>query len=455
MKHTGLLLILIFISTASFCQKYIIEGQINNYYNKTIIISSYLGGKTKIIDSTLTDSSGNFKIIFSEKNHVGLYKLSFYNKFIDIIFNYENISLITDIADTFEKLQILSSHENILFLNYIQKQSDYRLKLELLDPLIYNYPKTDSFYINILNQFEKLQNEQAIFIDTCIKNNPETYFTKIVKIEKLPEIQNGLSEEEYKNFLKIHHFDNIDFSDTTILYNKFITQNILSYLSLYADKRYSKEEQEQAFIEAVDVVLKKVSVNLKMYEFVANYLIDGLQKFDFGVVVDYIVDNDYLSSFCKKNEVQSEVEKRIENLKKLKIGKIAPEFSFIEINGKEINLYEINSELTLLIFWSSACHHCSKSLQKLKIIYDQQSQKKLEVIAISLDTNKNAFSDAIAEGDYNWINYTDLQGWEGNIATLYSIYATPTMFLLNNEKKIIAKPITIKELEKKLKELNF
>ena len=288
MKHITLFLILIFISTVSFCQKYIIEGQINNYYNKTIFISSYLGGKTKIIDSTLTDSSGNFKFIFTQKNHIGLYKLSFYNKYIDIIFNYENISFITDIADPFEKLQILSSHENILFSNFIQKQTDYRLKLELLNSLIYNYPKTDSFYINILNQFEKLQKKQTIFIDTCIKNNPETYFTKIVKIEKLPEIQNGLSEEEYKNFLKIHHFDNIDFNDTTILYNKFITQNILSYLSLYADKRYSIEEQEQAFIEAVDVVLKKVtmSVNMSSYQQICGIRVIFIQKSVGGVVIE-------------------------------------------------------------------------------------------------------------------------------------------------------------------------
>ena len=42
---------------------------------------------------------------------------------------------------------------------------------------------------------------------------------------------------------------------------------------------------------------------------------------------------------------------------------------------------------------------------------------------------------------------SDLKGWEGKAATDYFIYATPTMFLIDNEKKIIGKPITIEEVK--------
>ena len=47
-----------------------------------------------------------------------------------------------------------------------------------------------------------------------------------------------------------------------------------------------------------------------------------------------------------------------------------------------------------------------------------------------------------------FINLWDEKGWEGKTAEDYYIYATPTMFLVDKENKIISKPMTINELGK-------
>ena len=47
----------------------------------------------------------------------------------------------------------------------------------------------------------------------------------------------------------------------------------------------------------------------------------------------------------------------------------------------------------------------------------------------------------------NWINLSDLKGWEGDSAQDYFIYATPTMFLIDREKKLIKIITEIEELK--------
>jgi peroxiredoxin len=74
-------------------------------------------------------------------------------------------------------------------------------------------------------------------------------------------------------------------------------------------------------------------------------------------------------------------------------------------------------------------------------------RKKFEVFAISIDTVKNDWLKFIRNDNLNWINVSDLKGWKG-AALNYYIYATPTMFLINREGKIILKPSSVEQIRK-------
>ena len=117
-----------------------------------------------------------------------------------------------------------------------------------------------------------------------------------------------------------------------------------------------------------------------------------------------------------------------------------------DANDNTFKLAEINSEKTLLIFYASWCPHCQTLLPEIKTFYNNQTDKKLEVIAISLDDKKEDWKKFIIDNNLDWINVSDGLGWNGKASSDYSIYATPTMFLLDKEKKIIAKPINMVNL---------
>ena len=69
-------------------------------------------------------------------------------------------------------------------------------------------------------------------------------------------------------------------------------------------------------------------------------------------------------------------------------------------------------------------------------------------MAISIDSSRNDWINFIKTNNLNWLNVSDLKGWDGQAAIDYCIYATPTMFLVDKQLKIIAKPMTIDDVKK-------
>ena len=63
-----------------------------------------------------------------------------------------------------------------------------------------------------------------------------------------------------------------------------------------------------------------------------------------------------------------------------------------------------------------------------------------------MDNNREDWLNFVRTNNLNWINVNDPAGWSGKASMDYSVYATPSMFLVDEEKKIIAKPMDVDEL---------
>ena len=108
----------------------------------------------------------------------------------------------------------------------------------------------------------------------------------------------------------------------------------------------------------------------------------------------------------------------------------------------------MKADKTLILFYSSSCPHCQTLIAYLAEL--SKNMNTLKVFAISLDTSRSDWTSFIRNNNLNWINVNDLKGWSGSAASDYFIYATPTMFLVDKDKKILAKPVTVEELMREL-----
>ena len=133
--------------------------------------------------------------------------------------------------------------------------------------------------------------------------------------------------------------------------------------------------------------------------------------------------------------------------KLFKPGFIVPDIEMNSPSGSVVKLSEISAEKTLIIFYASWCPHCKDLLPQIYDLYKNQKEKKIEVLAVSIDTSKTDWLNFIKTNQLEWLNVSDLKGWEGKAVLDYNIYATPTLFLLDREKKLVKTIIEINELK--------
>ena len=124
-----------------------------------------------------------------------------------------------------------------------------------------------------------------------------------------------------------------------------------------------------------------------------------------------------------------------------------PELSGTSIEGKEIELSDYEGKVVLLDFWATWCGPCIAEMPNVISVYEKYHEKGFEIIGISLDRSIDPLKEYIKENEISWPNIYDADQ-ANSIADQFSITAIPTMFIIDQEGKIVAVNTRGPELEK-------
>jgi len=443
-----LLFVFLTITIFSYGQGFHLKGTITGLAHADVFFMQDFAVSQQIIDTVQTDAHGSFDISLPANLPIGMYRIMTNSgQMFDLIYNKEDISFKTSGFQANSTIHIITSLENQLYYKYLNVKLSNQLKINILDPTLKYYPKNDSFYLVLKHQVMDLYSQINAVSNWVTQQYPKTLAAHFIRLDRpvTPNF-NQIAYQPEEN-LKRNYFKGVDFQDTLLLRSSLLTAKIVGYLGLYQEQGMHKEEVEQAFTQAVDTLLAKTLVNEQIYEYTLNYLVHGFEEFGFEHLLQHIAAIQQLGLFPDHSLKKQALETKLELIKRLAIGKTAPDFSARDMEGKKIRLSKLKADTTLLIFWASWCPHCTASLPKLKKFYDPAHPERLQIIAISVDDNKKEVEKAIQDEHYPWINIAHLKGWDGPIADEYGVSSTPTFFLLDKNKKIIAKPISITVLE--------
>ncbi len=195
-------------------------------------------------------------------------------------------------------------------------------------------------------------------IDSLFALYPDSYAVRLFRLQQTPYLSAGLTKDDRIAYLKQHFLDDVNFNDTLSLRSNAWANKAISYLALYSNNKYSQKQLESEFIKAITIILSKASVNANVYKFLLDYFVGGFDKYHFDAVITYMADNFQDPFSCEDQARKTQLQKKLENFKKISIGKIAPDIAIPDPKGKLIRLSEIKSEYTLLVFWTSECGHC-------------------------------------------------------------------------------------------------
>lgn len=228
----------------------------------------------------------------------------------------------------------------------------------------------------------------------------------------------------------------------------------------YQTARAEKDEQKRsAMMEEVDALYKNVELFQEVYvkenssSPVASFLLTRLQYGKSAAELDsmlQILD----VSLINLNSYKS-IEKRIEALKSVAFGAIAPDFTQNDADGNPItfsDIYKAN-KVTLVDFWASWCGPCRGENPNVVEAFKKYNEKGFTVFGVSLDSNKERWLKAIEDDHLTWEHVSDLAGWGNAASKKYAVNSIPASFLVNQDGKIIGANLRGEDLHKKLAEL--
>jgi len=143
----------------------------------------------------------------------------------------------------------------------------------------------------------------------------------------------------------------------------------------------------------------------------------------------------------------------VETLRKLAIGRTAPEIALPDPLGTVINLSSLKGNYVLIDFWAAWCKPCRMENPNVVRLYKKYHTKGFEIYGVSLDRTKEAWVGAIEKDGLVWKHVSDLKFWQSEVTGLYNIKGIPLTYLLDPEGKIIGKNLRGKLLEDKLEEI--
>ncbi len=392
---------------------------------------------------------GLYSLVMGDPEDAALFKTEV--SAFDFIISNENISLKTSYFDPVKSMKVIQSSDNDLFFDYLKYNVSYRTKLGSLLGLLTYYSNMDQFYPDLRHEIIRLQKEYNDKLISMFTGTDHDFIIAYLTfmLEPVYDPDLGLS---IRDFMKDNFLDPVDFTSPDLIRSPAISQKIIAYLSFYTNQEFSQIEQEESFITAVDIIMDEVIYDQEVYDFVLNFLIEGFEKFQMEKVLVHIADN-HLSGECETDS-EKILQERLIAYQEMSVGKVVKNIHLLNERDEPVSLTDIQNEYTLIIFWAAWCPHCNKLISSLSDWYKKEAEQyDIEVFAVSIDTSKADWEEMVYINDLEWINTIEPKGWEGKVSRQYNLYATPTMFLINRKREIVAKPLTMREFQKAIKDL--
>lgn len=449
-----LLLAIIFLASSNIINgQFSIKVNIEAMRTSRAYLLEYIGTSSEIIDSTKTSIPGQVEFSLPANAHAGMYRIVIGpQQFLDFVFNKENIELKTNYNATHDSLKVISSVENSLWLEYIDFFSLLDRKQMYISRLLAIYKPTDNLYLELEKELARIQQiDPESLTRKLIKEHPDTYVARMLKAELSAEVPIGLSYTEELEYLHEHFFDRIDFNDHELMYSPPLMSKIQSFFGL-CQQAYTPTEVESKMIEGVNRLLSLAAVNNQMYDFLVDQIYTIFQYSEFETFFAYFTETFMLDGSCKDEKRSHELEEVLAAIKKTEIGIQAP-FLKITTADSSLVLSELNKPAVLILFWASWCPHCTEMMPEIKKLYSTYKGRGFEIVAISIDKNKVEYEKTLAQWSFPWINYSELKGWDSSIVHDFGIRATPTMIVIDQNTRIVAKPRNIEMLRDFLEEL--
>ena len=381
---------------------------------------------------------GSFSIPFDSTTTQGVYKIVYAlppeeNNF-DFMYNGKESVAFTFSLD--EGLDFTLGEDNKLWESYSKS-------MEMANMTLSNFYSQESTDTNAYMAIIKTMKDTQVAYEASSKETMASVFIN-ANTPYIPETYEDLST--YSKHLKRDYLKYTDFSNPLLQSSDFLVDRVMAYI--FGMTANSSNDTYKKDVDDLMATIGEGNTDIKtiLFEMIWRRFID----MDNPEMANYIGDN-YLMELSKQTNYEA-LTKELIVYKNNTIGNKATNFDLaITKEGETISttLHDLDiANQYLVIFWSSTCGHCLEELPHVQELLT--NHKDLKVIAIGLEEEAQNWQTKIVEFP-NFIHVLGLGKWDNPTSDAYGVGSTPSYFLLDKDKIIIAKPFDVEALKAILK----
>lgn len=428
----------------------------------------YFGKNMNVEDSAAVNSKGTAIFQKNEKIKPGVYSIVFpgKSKLYDFLIDKEQIINIKapDSLNLLEKTVVTGSKENGLFQEY-QKEAAKKgaLMQQEIEAFKASTTKADSAAHE--KKYQEINNELNTYREGIIENKSESMLASLLTSMKEPRVlhprpvtrQDSLENYQY---YKKHYWDGITFMDDRIIRTPFFLPKL---------ERYFREVVSPApdsTIKDMEYIILLSRSNPEMYKFLLNWLTDeyinpkymGQDKVFVHLFEKY--HSKGITNWLNEKQLTA-ISNRAYMVMSNLIGEPAANLQMTNMAGIKSPLYNIKANYIVIAFWDPSCGHCRTEMPRMDSLYKAKWKSEgVKIYAVLSEfKEKDKWQDFIKEHHMEeWTNVYESEAQKKAVEDaktpsykqLYDVTQTPTLYLLDKDKRIIAKKLTLEQMDEVL-----
>ena len=438
---------------------YKIDFKIKGLKDTTAYLGYYYGETTYLKDTAKVNSQGYCSFQNKKSLAQGVYFFVLNKtKFFDfVVSSQQYFSLETSMDDYVMHMKVTGDEdnrlyfENMVFISERHKEADPFIKI-LQDSTLKEDQKKDA-----RDSFQKVNEKVMAHQTEIISKYPTTLTARLLKITRPVEVPDppkradGNIDSTFQlRYYRQHFFDHFDLSDPALI--QLPRPYYMEKMNEYLDKLFL--QTPDSLMAAIDGIAAKAKKNQDAYKYLIWTAVYKYQKptiMGLDEVYVRLIDKYFLSGemdFWVNDKFKKSLKESADKLRISLIGKTGPDLRMQDQNFQQKSLYGIKRKYTVLYFFDPDCGHCREESPKLVDFYNKNKVKfNLEVFAVSADTSMQKMRDYVKEMKMTWVTVNGPRSYVGHYGKLYYAETTPTLYVLDDKKKIIAKGLPADKLE--------
>lgn len=410
------------------------------------------------IDSAKLDK--NQTVFFEKKEKItgGIYIILPQDKssyFEFLLNNGDDFSIVASMKDLPEGIKYKNSQENtdyIAYQSYLKSLAEKQQKWQK----DYAASKTAKDSADIRDKYQAASDELMAYRKKYEDAHQGSILASIFKAMQTPKVPEGthyLPDRKVDSnfgyyYYKAHYWDGFNLKDDRLIHTPLLEMKLEEYFNKILI------QQEDTICMYADTILNRMKGTQDLYKFTLNWLSTNAQTskvMGMDKVFVYLVENYYMkgvATWLGTEDLKKFID-RANELAPTLMNKKAADFTGIDVNKKELNMYNVKSKYTLVIFYDPDCGHCQGEMPHLDSLYRAYLKtNNVKVIAFNVDKEEQKWKDFIKK--YNigdWINMYDPER-KSLYWRYYDVQATPSIYLLDEGKYIRGKKLDYTTISK-------